>query len=212
MLNISVILLLAYNYLDLKCSLHLCEAPGAFVVALAIYLKLHVSEVHWSWRANSLNPYYEWNEPTNMILDDTLIAKSYAKWLFGPDNSGNIFNWTQNYLDYIVCKTGKFHLITADGSFNCQVNSSILMLFKFSLILTIQIALDLLRPNGSFVIKMYTIYRKETVETIFDLFTSFERLYMFKPSSSKPGNPEVSLIFYFDQCLKIIFFLNLSFF
>lgn len=71
-----------------------------------------------------------------MILDDTLIAKSYAKWLFGPDNSGNIFNWTQNYLDYIVCKTGKFHLITADGSFNCQVNSSILMLFKFSLILS----------------------------------------------------------------------------
>lgn len=40
-------------------SMHLCEAPGGFVASLNHFLKTHRSDCEWSWRAMTLNPYYE---------------------------------------------------------------------------------------------------------------------------------------------------------
>uniref|UniRef100_A0A1B0CL76 Putative cap-specific mrna nucleoside-2'-o--methyltransferase 2 isoform x3 n=1 Tax=Lutzomyia longipalpis TaxID=7200 RepID=A0A1B0CL76_LUTLO len=41
-------------------TVHLCEAPGAFVVALNHFLKTHRKRIkEWSWCASTLNVYYE---------------------------------------------------------------------------------------------------------------------------------------------------------
>lgn len=57
-----------------------------------------------------------------MFLDDELITATYPNWLFGPDNSGDIFKWTAEYVNSVAAKSGKYHLITADGSSYCQVS------------------------------------------------------------------------------------------
>uniref|UniRef100_A0A8C6VN43 Adrift-type SAM-dependent 2'-O-MTase domain-containing protein n=1 Tax=Naja naja TaxID=35670 RepID=A0A8C6VN43_NAJNA len=51
-------------------SVHLCEAPGAFIASLNHYLKSHRIPCDWNWVANTLNPYHEANDTLMMIMDD----------------------------------------------------------------------------------------------------------------------------------------------
>ncbi|VDK72532.1 unnamed protein product [Litomosoides sigmodontis] len=176
-------------------SFHLCESPGAFISALNVYLVLQKNKLPWYWYANSLNPHYEWNSPFDMFLDDELITSTLPNWFFGPDNSGDIFKWTNKYISNIVEKVGKFCLITADGSIYCQDNPAeqervIIPLLQKE----IDISLSLLEANGTFVIKMYTSFLNETVTLMNRLIMCFKEVHVIKPSCSKPGNSEVYLL------------------
>ena len=51
-------------------SVHLCEAPGAFITCLNHYLKTHRPDCEWKWKAITLNPYYEGNDHIAMIDQD----------------------------------------------------------------------------------------------------------------------------------------------
>ena len=51
-------------------SIHLCEAPGAFITCLNHYLKTHRPDCEWKWKAITLNPYYEGNDHLAMIDQD----------------------------------------------------------------------------------------------------------------------------------------------
>ena len=46
----------------------------------------------WHWMANTLNPYYEGNDLSEMIADDRLILDTLDQWYFGPDDTGDIMN------------------------------------------------------------------------------------------------------------------------
>ena len=46
---------------------------------------------------NTLNPYYEENNLSEMIDDDRLIVDTLEKWHFGSDNTGDIMN--KSYLN-----------------------------------------------------------------------------------------------------------------
>ena len=51
-------------------SLHLCEAPGAFIASLNHYLKTHLMDCTWKWKAMTLNPYFEGNDLVALIDQD----------------------------------------------------------------------------------------------------------------------------------------------
>lgn len=55
-------------------SVHLCEAPGAFISCLNHYLKTHRPDCEWKWKAISLNPYYEGNDHLAMIDQDKVCV------------------------------------------------------------------------------------------------------------------------------------------
>ena len=74
-------------------SLHLCEAPGAFVTSLNHFLKTHRQDVVWQWKAMTLNPYYEGNDLHALIDQDRFMMESFEKWYLGRDNSGDILEW-----------------------------------------------------------------------------------------------------------------------
>ncbi|CAG2056918.1 unnamed protein product, partial [Timema podura] len=42
-------------------TIHLCEAPGAFITSLNHFLTLRHPNIKWNWLATTLNPYYEGN-------------------------------------------------------------------------------------------------------------------------------------------------------
>uniref|UniRef100_A0A0R3RHE9 Cap-specific mRNA (nucleoside-2'-O-)-methyltransferase 2 n=1 Tax=Elaeophora elaphi TaxID=1147741 RepID=A0A0R3RHE9_9BILA len=193
-------ILIRFSHLCLPCSdtvrsFHLCESPGAFISALNVYLTLQKDKPSWQWYANSLNPHYEWNSPFDMFLDDELITSTYPNWLFGPDNSGDILKWTDEYIDSIAEKVGKFSLITADGSVYCQDNPAEQERIIFPLLQKeIEISLSLLGTNGTFIVKMYTSFLNDTITLLSRLIMCFEEIHVIKPSCSKPGNSEVYLL------------------
>ena len=55
-------------------SVHLCEAPGAFIASLNHYLKTHRMDWTWRWKAMTLNPYFEENNLVDMIDQDKVSS------------------------------------------------------------------------------------------------------------------------------------------
>lgn len=177
-------------------SLHLCEAPGAFIASLNHYLKSHRFPCEWSWVANSLNPYHEANDNLRMITDDRLMANTLDRWYFGPDNTGDIM--TLRYLTGLQDFLGDMspiHLVTADGSFDCQGNpgeqEALVSSLHYCEAVT---ALTTLGDGGSFVLKMFTLFEHCSVNLMYLLNCSFDQVHVFKPATSKAGNSEVYVV------------------
>lgn len=179
-------------------TVHLCEAPGAFITALNHYLKTSESKRYcdWSWAANTLNPYHEANGGRTTIADDRLIANTLPWWYFGSENTGDIM--TQKYLlelQTFVANMRGADVVTADGSFDCQENPD----EQEALVASLHhceatAALLLLNPGGSFVLKMFTLYEHSSVCLLYLLTCCFGSVSVFKPATSKSGNSEVYVV------------------
>lgn len=182
-------------------SVHLCEAPGAFIASLNHYLKSHHIYCDWSWVANTLNPYHEANDTLMMIVDDRLIANTLPWWYFGPDNTGDVMTLKNlTGLQHFISNMSTVHLVTADGSFDCQGNPGEQEALVSSLHYCETVsALMTLGFGGSFVLKMFTLFEHGSVNLLFLLNCSFEEVHVFKPATSKAGNSEVYVV-----CLRYL--------
>lgn len=179
-------------------TVHLCEAPGAFITALNHYIKTNESTRYcdWSWAANTLNPYHEANGGSTTIADDRLIANTLPWWFFGSDNTGNIMI-QKHLLDMQVFVTNmrRVDLVTADGSFDCQEKPDEQEALVASLhYCEVTAALLLLSPGGSFVLKMFTLYEHSSICLLYLLNCCFHSVSVFKPATSKAGNSEVYVV------------------
>ncbi|KAI4905333.1 hypothetical protein NFI96_015426, partial [Prochilodus magdalenae] len=177
-------------------SVHLCEAPGAFVSALNHFLQTSGLYCDWSWVANTLNPYNEANGRSCTIADDRLIAHTLPWWFFGSEDTGDIM--LQKHLlelQGFVSNMRSVDLVTADGSFDCQGDPG----EQESLVAPLQYcetvcALLLLGPGGSFVLKMFTLFEHSSVCLLYLLVCCFCSVHIFKPATSKSGNSEVYIV------------------
>ncbi|XP_041770076.1 cap-specific mRNA (nucleoside-2'-O-)-methyltransferase 2 [Anopheles merus] len=178
-------------------SVHLCEAPGAFVTGLNHYIRLHCApRTKWTWFACTLNPHYEGNCPGNMIPDDRFILHTLGSWCFGADGTGDIM--VPENRDAIIKRSQRFpmvHLVTADGSIDClnvpeEQEERVAKLHLAEAVL----ALSVLSPGQHFVLKMFTLFEHSSVSLLFLLNHCFDELHVFKPCTSKPGNSEVYIV------------------
>lgn len=179
-------------------TVHLCEAPGAFITALNHYIKTSECTRYcdWSWAANTLNPYHEANGGGTTIADDRLIANTLPWWFFGSENTGNIM--IQKHLLELQAFVANMHrvdLVTADGSFDCQENPDEQETLVASLhYCEVTAALLLLSPGGSLVLKMFTLYEHSSICLLYLLNCCFSSVNVFKPATSKAGNSEVYVV------------------
>lgn len=177
-------------------SVHLCEAPGAFISALNHFLQTRRLYCDWTWVANTLNPYHEANGRSCTITDDRLIAHTLPWWFFGSDNTGDIM--LQKHLlelQRFVSNMRSVDLVTADGSFDCQGDPG----EQESLVAPLQYcetvcALLLLSPGGSFVLKMFTLFEHSSICLLYLFVCCFHFVHVFKPATSKSGNSEVYIV------------------
>ncbi|CAN8002772.1 unnamed protein product [Ixodes hexagonus] len=176
-------------------SFHLCEAPGAFVTSLQHYLLSEIgSKDTWSWYANSLNPYYEGNCSKSTVADDRLMFGTLERWYFGQDQTGDVMSPEFKIEAFLEGKE-KFHLVTADGSVDCQDDpaeqeSTVAALHDAE----IAAAFKLLADGGHFVLKTFTFFESSSVSLLYLLNCVFEKVTVKKPACSKPGNSEVYVI------------------
>ncbi|CAH2100439.1 unnamed protein product [Euphydryas editha] len=177
-------------------SLHLCEAPGAFITSLNHYLQLNYRDIQWKWVANTLNPYYEGNSPSNMISDDRFMFHTLDNWHFGTDSTGNLMDWenSQAIIDKAKC-LGKVLLVTADGSIDClqkpDAQEEVTSPLHYCEIVT---ALQCLSPGGTLIFKLFTIFEHSTVSLLYLINHLFKEVNIYKPVTSRQGNSEVYAI------------------
>ncbi|XP_072135202.1 cap-specific mRNA (nucleoside-2'-O-)-methyltransferase 2 [Mobula birostris] len=179
-------------------SVHLCEAPGAFITSLNHYLCNNYPSCKWNWVANTLNPYHEGNDMGTMIADDRLIVGTLSRWYFGPDDTGNVMD--RRHLEGLIEFTRdkgmeSIHLVTADGSVDCQDDpgeqEARVAPLHYCEAVT---ALRLLGQGGSLVLKMFTLFERPSACLIYLLNCCFEQVHAFKPATSKAGNSEVYIV------------------
>ncbi|XP_046640425.1 cap-specific mRNA (nucleoside-2'-O-)-methyltransferase 2-like isoform X2 [Daphnia pulicaria] len=172
-------------------SVHLCEAPGAFITSLNHFLQLRYPFLELKWSAITLNPYYEGNFRKSMIGDDRFISSTLKHWNFGFDDTGNIMEWCN--VKAMLKKP--HHQVTADGSVDCADNPGEQENYLAPLHWCETIsALLILSNGGSFILKMFTLFEHTSVSLLYLLMMSFEELHVFKPCTSKEGNSEVYII------------------
>ncbi|KAH8277656.1 hypothetical protein KR018_003248, partial [Drosophila ironensis] len=184
-------------------SVHLCEAPGAFMAALNHYLhsSYDENEIQWRWRSTTLNPYYEGNSLKEMVADDRFIFHTLENWLFHEDLTGNLLSVAN--IEHLAGKCaesfqGKVDLVTADGSIDCAAQpdcqEEIVVRLFFAEVLA---ALKILSKGGSLLVKMFTLFEACSVSLLYMLNCVFQQVEIFKPATSKRGNSEVYIV-----CLK----------
>jgi len=182
-----------FNILDVDepiNSYHLAEGPGGFIEATA-----HI-------RKNKLDTYYGItlidNENTNIpgwkkcekFLNNNknvIIEK-------GKTGDGNLYN-DENYLYCINKYANKMDLITGDGGFDFSNNFNNQECLAFRLIFTqMAYAIGMQKYGGAFVLKIYDVFLKPTLEILYILSTFYTNIYITKPNTSRYANSEKYLV------------------
>lgn len=199
-----------FNFIDktnIK-TLHICEAPGQFVMAFKYYCQKN--GIIYDWVANSLNP----NNKDNIkkyggnIFSDVygLMKSNPDKWIWGADQTGDITN-----IDNIKELTkNKYDVITSDcglptDEFGLQEDQ-----MAFINLCQIIVILFGIRKNGNACFKTYLPCSKIITITLIHLIVeSFENVYMFKPSLN-PSSSEIYIVcMHFNYFNKHDFLLDL---
>ncbi|KAL8272353.1 hypothetical protein Esti_003643 [Eimeria stiedai] len=185
-------------------SVHLCECPGGFVAATNHFLKTQTKGLLHSWRATSLNPYFEGCSPLEALDDDGLYRHTERRWILSPDGSGDLRSRAS--IEYVwrhitrpahqsVPPFGLADLVTADGSFDVQFDPARQEELVAPLVYAEVVAiLGLLQIHGSTVIKAYALHTHHSFSVLALLSMCFKTVAVVKPLMSRGGNSEVYLL------------------
>ena len=166
---------------------HLAEGPGGFMESSINYCK-YMNLKNCKYWGITLKPNDEyvpdWNKLKKMFKKDNNCFIEYGD-LYNYDDVTNFKNKVDN----------KCHIVTADGGFDYssdfngqELNSSRIIYSE------IAVALNMLKKNGHFIIKLFDLFSLNSIQFMQLLNNSFEKVYIFKPETSRPANSEKYII------------------
>jgi len=179
----------SYQYKSIN-SFHLAEGPGGFIEALV------------DMRGNSVDKYF------GMTLIDKMNEnvpgwKKSEKFLsthknvyieYGADGTGNLYNH-ENIRDCFFKYGNAMNLITGDGGFDFSVDYNKQEQYAMRLIFSqIAYALLLQKYRGTFILKVFDIFLKGTVDMIFLLNCFYTEVHICKPHTSRYANSEKYIV------------------
>jgi 23S rRNA U2552 (ribose-2'-O)-methylase RlmE/FtsJ len=169
---------------------HLAEGPGGFIEALQYTRPLATDDKYIGMTLQSQCQ----NTPGWKKSSSALLKGGRFEIENGEDNSGDVTH-TCNF-DYCVKKYGgTIDLVTADGGFDFtgDFNNQELTAMRLILCETLT-ALALQKKGGYFVLKIYDIFMKTTIELIYLLCNLYEGVFMYKPHMSRVANSEKYIV------------------
>lgn len=168
---------------------HLAEGPGGFIEAIQKFRNSNTDTYIGMTLIQEHKDIPKWNKIQNYMKQCPNIHLEY-----GPKNDGNLYY--RHNLDHIMNHhRNKYDFITADGGFdysvdfNKQEENSINLIFCETLY-----SLLMQKENGSFVLKVFDLFHKTTLEILFLLCYFYKQVYIFKPRTSRVANSERYII------------------
>lgn len=168
----------------------LAEGPGGFIEAFSFYRRKYGTTPDDTINCITLNNKDNPNIPTWKNIHG---CKYNISW--GKDGTGNLYN-LNNIINFSeLFKNNKAHLVTADGGFDFSLDYTNQELSAQRLIFCeIVTALSILKIDGHFVLKIFDIFYKSTVDIIYILSLYFKEVNIVKPNTSRPANSEKYLV------------------
>lgn len=176
-------------------TMHLCEAPGAFIPVVNHYVKSHNKNYQFDWHAQSLI------ETEGALEDDyKLIEKHRDRWHFGETGDGDILS-TKNMIYYRKMKLNP-DLVTSDvgisvdmmkihGEAGYNHQEELLLPLNLAQIIT---ALHILKQGANFIFKTFTFFEPLSLSILLYLTHIFNEVHIVKPLASRPANSEVYVV------------------
>lgn len=174
------------NINDINKMCNLAEAPGGFIESL-----IHLSEgKRINIYANSLL-----SQDRNIPIWDNRIKRYKINNLYGIKNNGDICDF-HNIISMIY-KVGRStcELVTGDGGFDYSSDYSNQEINSLRLIrCEIFIALNIQSVGGNFICKIFDTFHIETIKLLYILNLSYEKVYLYKPRTSRNSNSEKYIV------------------
>jgi 23S rRNA U2552 (ribose-2'-O)-methylase RlmE/FtsJ len=171
-------------------SAHTCEGPGGFIEALFDLAEKNRVRISQS-TAITLRPLLPnvpgWKRATNFLSRNKNI-----KIIYGEDRSGDILNIkNQDFFIKEVNNESKVHIYTADGGLDFSDDYLHQEDKIFPLLLaSVKIGLAVLKNDGMMIMKFFDIQNQKTTQLLYLLQSFFRQWTLYKPSVSRPCNPE----------------------
>ena len=170
-------------------SFHLAEGPGGFIEATA-YIRNNQNDVYYGMTLIDTNGNIPgWKKAENIIKTYRNIELEY-----GIDNKGDLYN--HKNLSYCKAKyKNSMHIITGDGGFDFSSDYNNQEKSAFRLIFTqVAYAITMQKHNGHFILKIFDMFEKSTIDILYLLSCFYENVIISKPYTSRYANSEKYII------------------
>ena len=163
----------------------ICEGPGGFIEAL-VNIRDNPNDVYYGMTlVNDDENTPGWKKAQRFLKQNTNV---YIE--TGHTRDGNILK-IENYLHCAKYHENKFDIITGDGGFdfsqdfNNQENLCSKLIVAQALY-----AITMQKRKGTFVLKVFDIFYKSTLDILFILSMFYNDVHIFKPQTSRLANSE----------------------
>jgi 23S rRNA U2552 (ribose-2'-O)-methylase RlmE/FtsJ len=170
-------------------SFHLAEGPGGFIEATA-YMRNNTKDIYYGMTLIDKDGNIPgWKKAEAMMKKYGNINIEY-----GVDGVGDLYN----HENLLYCKEhykNSMNIITADGGFDFSNDYNNQEKNAFRLIFTqVAYAITMQKLHGTFVLKIFDILEKSTMQVLYLLNCFYETIIITKPYTSRNANSEKYII------------------
>ena len=181
---------------------HLAEGPGGFIEAIS-YLRNNKDDTYYGMTLQDDNPNVPgWKKSNNFLKMNSNVILEH-----GIDGTGNLLNKDNLIYCYEKYK-GTMDIITGDGGFDFSLDFNQQESMSLKLIYSqICFAIAMQKQGGTFILKVFDLFTKVSLELIFFLSSIYKKVYISKPHTSRMANSEKYIVcqgFLLDDVSKIM--------
>jgi len=168
---------------------HLAEGPGGFIEATA-FLRKNVNDKYYGMTLINNDPGCPGWKKSHQFLE---VNKNVTI-ITGDDGTGNLLH--KNNYTYCVDKfKHSMQIITADGGIDVSndFNKQEELVGKL-IISEVVYAISMQKMGGHFVLKIFDIFSKFTIDILYILTRVYSEVYITKPFTSRLANSEKYIV------------------
>lgn len=181
-----------FNLIDYKQPIktfHLAEGPGGFIEATLFLRKNKKDEYFGMTLLDGMNTTPGWKKSIKFLEKYPNIHLEK-----GIDKTGNLYN-EENFKFCCQKYNSAFEIITGDGGidFSNDFNNQETMVGRL-LLTQVFYALAMQKKEGTFILKIFDIFNKLSVDIVYLLSYYYKKVFIVKPNTSRYANSEKYIV------------------
>lgn len=171
-------------------SFHLAEGPGGFIEAM-IFIRKRKEDLYYGMTliCEDSKNIPKWNKLRNKFKFNTSLNYEY-----GATGNGDLLH-QDNFVHCVKKYKNSMDFITGDGGFDFSLDYEKQEVSSTKLVFAqIMYAIMLQSFGGNFVLKIFDIFHKSTIDLLYLLNTFYSEVIVCKPKTSRFANSEKYII------------------